>query len=143
MGDYLRVTAFRDGFRRAGRAWSTTPTIVPRADLTDGQIEQLEADVGIDVVPCGPEGVGAAVPADVDVRALSVDEARRELIAAGVRDIDPADRNLWTSDGRPAVDALEGVTGLGVISAAERDAAWAARAKGGGGGGRTPAAPAA
>ena len=121
--DYLRITAQRDGFRRAGRTWSREPTIVPRRDLTDEQLEQLDRDPAIDVMPCGPAGAGA-VPAAAEVRALSVPEARRELVAAGVRALDPDEKGHWTGDGRPAVDALEDVIGLKGVAAAERDAAW-------------------
>lgn len=37
----IRVIAKKDGFRRAGRAWSGT-TEVPVADFTKSQIEQLK-----------------------------------------------------------------------------------------------------
>lgn len=33
MTTYLKVTAKQEGFRRAGRAWSTTPAYVPAAEL--------------------------------------------------------------------------------------------------------------
>jgi len=39
----LNVTTKRDGFRRAGRAWSGT-TKVLKGELTDEQIAQLKAD---------------------------------------------------------------------------------------------------
>jgi hypothetical protein len=38
------VTAKREGFRRAGRAWSTTPTRLPAGELTPGQIDLLRAE---------------------------------------------------------------------------------------------------
>lgn len=38
----LQVVARYDGFRRAGRAWSTQPTVVRRDELTGEQIWQLE-----------------------------------------------------------------------------------------------------
>lgn len=40
----LRITAKREGFRRAGRAWSMTPTDVLLDDLTDDQIKMLQAE---------------------------------------------------------------------------------------------------
>ena len=40
----LRVSATRDGYRRAGRGWSRTPEIVPLADFSDEQIQQLVSD---------------------------------------------------------------------------------------------------
>lgn len=43
----IRVRATHDGYRRAGRAWSRTPTEV--GDLTKEQIEVLKADPRITV----------------------------------------------------------------------------------------------
>jgi len=40
----LRITAAREGFRRAGRAWSRQPTDVPLADLSDDQVAMLRAE---------------------------------------------------------------------------------------------------
>jgi hypothetical protein len=40
----LRITSARDGFRRAGRAWSKAPTEIPLADLTDDQVDMLRAE---------------------------------------------------------------------------------------------------
>ena len=40
----IEVVAMRDGYRRAGRAWTTTPQVVPIADFTEEQIEQLRGD---------------------------------------------------------------------------------------------------
>lgn len=46
----LIVTSKREGFRRAGRAWSKTQTRVDLADLTDAQVEALFAEPMLDVV---------------------------------------------------------------------------------------------
>lgn len=43
----VRVRAAHDGYRRAGRAWSRTPTEVD--DLTKEQLAALEADPRITV----------------------------------------------------------------------------------------------
>jgi len=40
----LRVSATRDGYRRAGRGWFRTPKIVPLADFSDEQVQQLISD---------------------------------------------------------------------------------------------------
>lgn len=40
----LRVTAKREGFRRAGRAWSMSPTEVLLAELSDTEIALLKAE---------------------------------------------------------------------------------------------------
>lgn len=40
----LKVVAKAEGFRRAGRAWSTKPTTVPLAELQAEQVEALHAE---------------------------------------------------------------------------------------------------
>lgn len=40
----LRVMAKRDGFRRAGYAFSHEPTDIPLSDLNKAQIEQIKGD---------------------------------------------------------------------------------------------------
>jgi len=37
----LKVTSSQDGFRRAGRAWSTTPTVIALSDLTRSDVIAL------------------------------------------------------------------------------------------------------
>jgi len=39
----LRVTSKRDGFRRAGYEWNGS-TVIPLADLSKDQVEQLKAE---------------------------------------------------------------------------------------------------
>ena len=41
VGRVLMVSSARDGFRRAGRAWSKQETAVPEGDLTDGQVQAI------------------------------------------------------------------------------------------------------
>lgn len=48
---HLLVSAKKDGFRRAGRAWSATPTEVSVDDFTQAQIDQLLAEPLLVVVP--------------------------------------------------------------------------------------------
>lgn len=40
----LSVTAKVDGFRRAGRAWAKTETIVPLHELADEHVDQIMSD---------------------------------------------------------------------------------------------------
>lgn len=52
----LQVVARYDGFRRAGRAWSTQPTVVRQDELTLEQIWQLEDEpclrvLAVDITP--------------------------------------------------------------------------------------------
>lgn len=52
----LRVTAKADGFRRAGRAWSTSPVDVPLSEFDDDQVAALKEEPGL-------------VVADIDIEA--------------------------------------------------------------------------
>ena len=132
---HLSIRAERDGFRRAGRPWARRPTVVPRSELTDEQIGQLEADPAVDVLPCGPAGAADAPAAAPAARGpLDVGEARRELLLAGMRALEPGRDDHWTAAGAPEIAALRKVTGLASIPGAERDEVWAAaRAAGAGG----------
>lgn len=42
----LRITAAREGFRRAGRAWSKQPIEIPLAGLSDAEIKLLKDEHG-------------------------------------------------------------------------------------------------
>lgn len=44
VAGHIIVTSAREGFRRAGRAWSKTPTTVAVADLGDAALTALEAE---------------------------------------------------------------------------------------------------
>ena len=54
-GPAVTVTAARDGFRRGGRAWSTTPTTVPIAELDEDALDALRAEPNLVVVEQGTE----------------------------------------------------------------------------------------
>lgn len=45
----LKVTAHRDGYRRAGRAWSKQPTIVKLSEFSNEQLDQLRLDPNVAV----------------------------------------------------------------------------------------------
>lgn len=40
----LKITAIRDGFCRAGRRWSTMPTVVDTAEFTEEQVDALRTE---------------------------------------------------------------------------------------------------
>lgn len=46
----LRIASKVEGFRRAGRAWSTTAVDVPASDFTEAQVNQLKAEPNLVVV---------------------------------------------------------------------------------------------
>lgn len=43
-GPFITVTAKRDGFRRAGRAWTTEGTTYPLSFFTEDEVQQLRAE---------------------------------------------------------------------------------------------------
>ena len=46
----IQVTSKREGFRRGGRAWSETPTIVDEKDFTAVQLAQIKAEKLLTVI---------------------------------------------------------------------------------------------
>lgn len=47
----MRVTAHRDGYRRAGRAWSKQATLAKVAEFSKEQLHQLRLDPNLTVYP--------------------------------------------------------------------------------------------
>ena len=124
------ISAHRDGFRRAGRAWNRAATVVSADELTEEQLEQLRDDPNITVTPCAPEGpaadaapAAASDPRDV-LRGMSVAELRGWLIRAVMRGLDRDNADHFTAAGLPEVAALKDATGLASVSAAERNTLW-------------------
>lgn len=124
----LRVQSIRAGFRRAGRAWTVEPVDVPLSDLSEAQVAQLKAEpllvvaeitIGAPVAKSAdPAGGFGAAPAP------SGPAERQAAILAATAKLDPANAANWTAAGSPATAALAGALGW-VVTAAERDAAWA------------------
>ena len=54
------------------------------------------------------------------------DDNRNECVMEAINSLDSENTALWTKKGKPRVDALKVTTGLGDITAAERNAAWKA-----------------
>jgi hypothetical protein len=48
----LRISALADGFRRAGRAWTTEAVDVPVSEFTKDQVAALKAEPGLRVTEC-------------------------------------------------------------------------------------------
>ena len=127
MSDHYAISAVRDGFRRAGRAWSRTAEIVPAGELTPDELEALGSDPGITITPCAPEGPAAPAAAPPPpAPGATVDELREALIRAGIGALEPGREGHWTAAGLPDVGAVKAATGLASVSAAERDRAWEA-----------------
>lgn len=118
---HYAISASRDGFRRAGRAWTRAATVVAADDITEAQLEQLRADPNITVTetaaPEAAPSVAAAAPEDVAT-------LRGLLIRAAMRGLDPDNPDHFTKAGLPEVAALKQATGLESVSAAERSELW-------------------
>lgn len=124
---HVAVSAHRDGFRRAGHEWTIQPRIVavappgedaPADGITAGQLEQLERDPNIAVVPTTPASAEAAEAAPDALAAMRAAHLRTATALAP----DDAPR---TGDDKLTVDWLAAATGLDGVTAAERDAAAA------------------
>lgn len=75
--------------------------------------EEEPASQGADPAP-GPEA-GAGEP-----------PSRHDRLIVAIADLTPGRADHWTRAGKPEVAALRAATGLDAVTAAERDAAWAA-----------------
>ena len=117
-----------DGLDLDNRAYVAGDTVaidddaIVAALMDDGVIEASEA-------PPDQEGGKAAVedgeaPPDQE----GVDRIARLMAAIG--DLASDNPELWTSSGKPRTEALEAVSDLDDVSAAERDAAWDAHLRG-------------
>ena len=140
----LTVTSRREGFRRAGRAWSTTPVTVPVVEFTEDEIVALGRDPMLVVaaveLPDGgtntregddpgsgiETGSGESVTEGDDPQGGSIppwgDPVRvRELAVLGaISLLAPED---FTGGGLPKVSALEREIGADVTRV-DRDGAW-------------------
>ena len=134
--EYFAISASRDGFRRAGRAWGRQAKVVAAGDLTDAQLQMLRADPNITVTPCAPEGdpeaaaggAPAAAPSAEQIqealRGMNVAMLRGWLIRAAMGELEPGNEDHFTRAGAPEIAALRELAGLSSISAAERDELW-------------------
>lgn len=75
----------------------------------------------------GAEGTGAAeADAGGDAGAAAVETGRQASISAAAAALDRSDATLFTAAGKPTLAALRGAGAPADVTAAERDAAWAA-----------------
>ncbi len=94
-----------DGRRIAPGETAVLPAEVARALIEGGAAETPEA------------------PADTAELAEAPVE-RQAALAAAIAGLEEGNPDHWTKSGKPEVRALEAATGVGDISAAERDAVW-------------------
>ena len=92
-----------------------------------GETVTLDADEGAALVKAGILAPPDSAVAPEGARNNGAPEGAEKdaAIRAAIEALDPADESAWTKAGAPATDALEAALGF-KVSAAERDAAWAA-----------------
>ena len=115
---HLAVTARTAGFRRGGRAWPATPTVVAVKDLSEAQLAAILSEPNLVVAPGNPEMASEQAGSQAPTRMERLLDALDLLTGETRRDED------WTKGGRPTVGALARVAGLDVVTAAERNEAW-------------------
>lgn len=99
VGLILRITARRDGFRRAGRAWTVAPQDVPADTLSDDQLAALRAEPMLTVIEIPAE----KTPAEIAPPAPPPPAADGEGGAAGAETLPPA-KTDGTADPDPDPD---------------------------------------
>ena len=103
----IRITAKRHGFRRCGIAHPGQPTDYADERFSAEELARLEAE---------PMLLVEHLPGSSD------DAPREELVAA----IEQLPSDGWTGGGKPKTEDLARAAGVDGVSAAERDAAFAA-----------------
>ena len=126
----IRISAAIHGFRRAGVAHPSTPTVYPDGYFSDEQIRQLKAEPRLAVEFGDFELPDQADPGDGAAGTVEPEFVSNDLTpAAGVNllqplleiiaQLDPHDADLWNKDGSPkAANFPKGTT------AEDRANAW-------------------
>lgn len=147
--DAQLVVSEEAGGARAGDAGGqpTTPTVQAALETalsalrqaTPGQTQEfLQAMEDDPEIRAKIEGVivaraateAAAEKREPDAGDAGAEPAREQKIVAAIDGLEKGNKEHWTEGGKPDVFALRKATGLGDISAAERDAAHEAWAEG-------------
>jgi hypothetical protein len=107
----LKVTAHRDGYRRAGRAWTRATTVVDVSEFTEEQAQQLRADPHLVIEAFDDD--------DPRVALIAVRDAAH---AMGAEDPEHKNPDWWDKQGRPVLDVLSERVGF-KVSGPMREAA--------------------
>ena len=114
----IEITCSTEGFRRAGIKHPKGTTSYQEGTFSDEQLEMMAAEPKLIVSVIGaPEGVSSFDAKDQE-------EAQRFnglLDACKNLDSNRANSDDWTSSGKPQIGALERISGLSGVTAAERD----------------------
>ena len=99
--------------------------LINGGDAVPAQEDTPPVGTVVDQDPAPQGGAGHDGDTD-DAGAGSQQTDRKALLAGAIAALEPDNDDHWTSTGKPEIRALGAVSGLEGISAAERDAAWAA-----------------
>ncbi len=118
-----------DGVHHAAGAIVSLPRAAAEPLIEGGDAVLPENNPPVETVvdqDPAPQG-GAGHDGDTDDADAGAQQAdRKALLAGAIAALEPDNDDHWTSTGKPEIRALGSVSGLEGISAAERDAAWAA-----------------
>lgn len=118
-----------NGYRRAGLAFNKGDNPLPLAELSDEQVAAIKADTRLKVfeTSMAVDSPGSLDIPNGDPSLTSQDTTAPEPLsfAEAIAKLDKANNEHFTSSGKPQCSALEALIGQ-PISAAERDAQWAA-----------------
>lgn len=118
-----------NGYRRAGLAFNKGDNHLPLAELSDEQVAAIKADTRLKVfeTSMAVDSTGSLDIPNGDPSLTSQDTTAPVPLsfAEAIAKLDKANNEHFTSSGKPQCSALEALMGQ-PISAAERDAQWAA-----------------
>ncbi len=107
----------------AGRRWEVGEAV----SLTDDDAEAL-LESGVVEATAEAAAAGQAASSTGSQEGGVPEASREERLRAAIIELKPEDKDpeQWTKSGKPEVRALESMSGLEDVTAAERDAAWSA-----------------
>ncbi len=128
----IRIRSLKNGFRRAGMAHTVEPREYADDFFTEDQVEVLLAEdmlvvdlIEGDTAENEPERKSSEQPKATGGTGYPALSISTQLVGA-ILQLDPDRENAkhWTKSGVPQIDALEEISGLKDVSAADRDAAY-------------------
>ncbi|MBM9605965.1 HI1506-related protein [Desulfopila inferna] len=130
----IRIRSLKNGFRRAGMAHTVEPREYADDFFSEKQVEALLAEnmLVVDLIEGGtaesesePENKSPEQPKATGGTGYPALSISTQLVRAILQlDQDKENAKHWTKSGVPQIDALEEISGLKDISAADRDTAY-------------------
>ncbi|WP_040728228.1 HI1506-related protein [Thiomicrorhabdus sp. Kp2] len=122
MKKTIIVTSVALSFRRAGMTFTRQETRLPVETLTEDVVKALKAEKNLVVRESEQVEDTNASSQSEQASDQQHAETKQKALADLIADLDKADSDLWTGDGKPQIKTLEAMLG-DKVSAAERDAA--------------------